>query len=399
MKQFWLIINKDTFIWTQGEKGVIYNTGKGIAERFLNTGTLEGIITELKVMENLYRILLTEEQLADKDIHAFVEKLLATHSAVLMGNEEGKEIPVSLVPILKIQNDVLRYKYAPKKYKDESILSNCMRLVIHLNGSQYGNNSYVHQTIIPFEKDKQLCLEELKKFILSEGTPFFLSEIIGVGCIWEHESAQEIFDWIEELSIPTYIYCTEQDYKKYESSISNGHKSRYYIIKHEYENQVTDFSPAKDANYNLLVTSEEEYEKAMDIIDNHPNIPCRIIPIYNGKNNQFFEENIYLTEEDVLDTHLTKREIFAHQSINTNHFGTLTITTDGNVYGNLNEKPLSTIKDSLYSVTFRELTEGNSWLRIRDQKPCCNCIYQWLCPSPSHYEDVIGKPNLCHIKP
>ena len=30
MKQFWLIINKDTFIWTQGEKGVIYNTGKGI---------------------------------------------------------------------------------------------------------------------------------------------------------------------------------------------------------------------------------------------------------------------------------------------------------------------------------------------------------------------------------
>ena len=47
MKQFWLIINKDTFIWTQGEKGVIYNTGKEVAERFLNTGTLEGIITAL----------------------------------------------------------------------------------------------------------------------------------------------------------------------------------------------------------------------------------------------------------------------------------------------------------------------------------------------------------------
>lgn len=28
----------------------------------------------------------------------------------------------------------------------------------------------------------------------------------------------------------------------------------------------------------------------------------------------------------------------------------------------------------------------------------CDCIYQWLCPSPSNYELVIGQPNLCHIK-
>lgn len=92
MKQYWLIINKDTFIWTKGKKGVIYNSGKGVSEKFLNTKTIDVIITKLRVMENLYRIVLTEEQLDDKDIHALVDKLLATHSAILVENEKGKDI-------------------------------------------------------------------------------------------------------------------------------------------------------------------------------------------------------------------------------------------------------------------------------------------------------------------
>ncbi|MBR5613144.1 MAG: hypothetical protein IKW43_08430, partial [Bacteroidaceae bacterium] len=104
-------------------------------------------------------------------------------------------------------------------------------------------------------------------------------------------------------------------------------------------------------------------------------------------------------EEDICNLHLSKREVFAHQAINTNAFGTLHIDVEGNVYGDLNGKCLGVMEDGLYMLVYREMTEGNSWLRIRDQKPCCDCIYQWLCPSPSNYESVIGKPNLCHVKP
>jgi len=78
----------------------------------------------------------------------------------------------------------------------------------------------------------------------------------------------------------------------------------------------------------------------------------------------------------------------------------LTIGPDGKVYsGDMNEPAIGTIDESLYTIVYREMTEGHSWLRIRDQKPCCDCIYQWLCPSPSNYELAIGKPNLCHVKP
>ena len=396
MKKFWLIVNKETFIWTKGKNGLIYNTITKVGRRFHNTNKLDKIVKKLLVMDHLYRILLDEEQLSDEHIGIFIKELVVTQSAILTEDRKDIEIPVSLAPILKIQNNVHLYRHAEKKYKDESVISNCIRLVIHLNGSQYGNNDYAQQTIYPFKNTSNtiICLEEIKKFVCSAGTPYNLSEVILVGNVWEYDAYQEMLEFFTGFSLPAFVYCTEKDYMENLSCISNDKKVHYYVIKDEYES----FQPVADTNYQLIVTSEEEYEKAMDIIDNHPDIPCRIIPIYNGKNNQFFEENIYLTEEDVLDTHLTKREIFAHQSINTNHFGTLTITTDGNVYANLNEKPLGTIKDSLYSVTFRELTEGNSWLRIRDQKPCCDCIYQWLCSSPSHYEDVIGKSNLCYIK-
>jgi pseudo-rSAM protein len=53
--------------------------------------------------------------------------------------------------------------------------------------------------------------------------------------------------------------------------------------------------------------------------------------------------------------------------------------------------------DDIRNLIYRELMEGKSWLRIRNQAPCTECLYQWLCPSPSNYEIVTGKPNLCHI--
>ena len=52
----------------------------------------------------------------------------------------------------------------------------------------------------------------------------------------------------------------------------------------------------------------------------------------------------------------------------------------------------------IYEIISKELEEGRSWLRIRNQAPCNTCLYQWFCPSPSNYEIAIGRPNLCHVK-
>ena len=95
---------------------------------------------------------------------------------------------------------------------------------------------------------------------------------------------------------------------------------------------------------------------------------------------------------------LSKNEIFIRQAININDFGQLTVMPDGKVYANVNTPSLGTVDDSPYSIVYKEFTNGQSWFRLRTQAPCENCIYQWLCPSPSNYETVIGQPNLCHLE-
>ena len=65
---------------------------------------------------------------------------------------------------------------------------------------------------------------------------------------------------------------------------------------------------------------------------------------------------------------------------------------------NVNQEALGNINDDIRELIYYELVDGKSWHRIRNQAPCIDCIYQWLCPSPSNYEIAIGRPNLCHVK-
>jgi pseudo-rSAM protein len=121
-------------------------------------------------------------------------------------------------------------------------------------------------------------------------------------------------------------------------------------------------------------------------------------PIYTGDNIDFFEENVFLSKEDILSGSNSIKDFFAHQAINIYDFGKINIMSNGDVYANLNHPPLGNIyTNSIYEIIQKEIDEGKSWLRIRNQTPCNNCVYQWLCPSPSDYEIAIGRQNLCHI--
>jgi len=72
---------------------------------------------------------------------------------------------------------------------------------------------------------------------------------------------------------------------------------------------------------------------------------------------------------------------------------------NGDAYANIHYTALGNIyTDNISEIIHNELEKGKSWFCIRNQAPCNNCIYQWLCPSPSDYEIAIGRPNLCHVK-
>ena len=73
--------------------------------------------------------------------------------------------------------------------------------------------------------------------------------------------------------------------------------------------------------------------------------------------------------------------------------------SNGDAYANPNHPVLGNIyTDSINEIVYNEVELGKSWFRIRDQEPCNECVFQWLCPPPSNYEIEIGRPNLCHVK-
>lgn len=92
----------------------------------------------------------------------------------------------------------------------------------------------------------------------------------------------------------------------------------------------------------------------------------QIKPFYTAENKDFFREYVYLEMQDILAAPIDRKTIFRHRTLNDNFFGKLTIYPSGEVYANVNCSVLGNIQDSsLKELLYKEITEGNAWLRIR----------------------------------
>jgi pseudo-rSAM protein len=105
----------------------------------------------------------------------------------------------------------------------------------------------------------------------------------------------------------------------------------------------------------------------------------------------------YLTVR-LLCSKTRQRIIFARQKLNTNFFGKIHLFPNGDIKAHPLKAVLGNYKqENLVKMLENEMITNTSWRIIRDKEPCNECIYQFLCPSPSDYEWVMGTNNLCHI--
>ena len=396
MKEYCFAIYPHCFLWLKGEEGLIYNTENYAKIRFYN----DGIITEkarlFTVMENLYSIHLTEQELKDELLNEWVQRIITSECGALVEDNGINQCPLSLPPILKVQDEVEYYRLEHRKGIDGNVIENLHRLVFHINGSKYGNELYAKQMLYPLTSPETLSAKDILRFAMNARVSPFLTEIVLVGNPFVYEGLEELMESLQTIC-PVSVYCTWQDVMNFLSDVEKlSTKANLHIMATG--DAVLDKLP-QEVNYTFLVTSEQEYEAAMEFEGKYRLEHTDIVPVYTGNNLSFFEECLYMDEEGIQDIALDKREVFIRQKLNIQDFGRLTVIADGKVYANPNRSAIGHIGETPHAIVYREITEGSSWLRIRDQKPCCDCIYQWLCPSPSHYEDVIGEPNLCHIKP
>ena len=396
MKEYWFTIFPHCFLWMKEEEGLVYNTQSYASVRFRNEGLLAEKAKQLAIMENLYCILLTEEELADEKLNGWVQNMVAQECGALVENNGVNQRPLSLPPILKVQDEVDYYRWEHRQGIDGNVIENLHRLVFHINGSNYGNELYAKQTLYPTTSSETLPAKDILRFAMNARVSPFLTEIVLVGNPFVYDGLEELVESLQVIC-PVSVSCTWQDAMDSSDKVQElAMKTQLNIVVAECTS-LADLS--QEAVYTFLVSSLQTYNVILECKDKYNLEHVDIVPIYTGNNLSFFEECLYMDEENIQDIALDKREVFIRQKLNIQDFGRLTVMTDGKVYANPNHSAIGHIGETPHALVYREITEGNSWLRIRDQKPCCDCIYQWLCPSPSHYEDVIGKPNLCHIKP
>jgi pseudo-rSAM protein len=268
---------------------------------------------------------------------------------------------------------------------------------------------------LPFFNGRNLLsyLTELTLVIQEKGIPLKPSAIDIVLSQLVYSSRKHII--VEGDNLPDYPYWAElkhvlanynnkYTYKvRYNNPIKNVGSCSGITLFVDFPVDYKAFQTSLDLyGTDLLISfqiqSEHDYDEAWLLIERNSLKNYNFIPKYNGNNRDFFQRYVFLKEQDIFSNPISFREIFCHQKINTHYFGKLIVFPNGSVktakysivIGNIGQDPVA-------KLVYKELKYNTSWRKIRNERPCCNCLYQYLCPSPSDYEFELGLTNLCHV--
>ena len=194
MKEYWFTIYPHCFLWMKGEEGLVYNTKNYAKILFCNEGLLAEKAGLLVVMENLYCIRLTEEELADEKLNGWVQNMVAQECGALVEDNGINQRPLSLPPILKVQDEADYYRWEHRQGIDGNVIENLHRLVFHINGSKYGNELYAKQTLYPTVSSETLSAKDILRFAMNARVSPFLTEISLVGNPFAYEGLEDLIE-------------------------------------------------------------------------------------------------------------------------------------------------------------------------------------------------------------
>lgn len=396
MKKYdWFSLHPSCFLWLKGTEGLVYNAENGAKVRFRNTGRVAEVADRLSHPENLYVVRLDEEQCRDRELTAWMEEIEAKGCGVRVPDDGQHARPLSLPPVLRVQDEAEYYRWEHRQGIDGNVLDNLHRLVFHLNGSRHGNDGYTRQLpAYPTTQAAALSADEVRRFVRNARLSPFLSEIVLTGHPFAAAEGKELAQALQEVC-PVTVCCTQAD------ALEHPEEARAWAASLHLDIAVTDYGQTaalpRDASLTCLIASESDAGQATALEEEGGFRAVAFVPVYTGDNDAFMASCVYVDADGLWQSAPGKQEIFIRQKLNIYDFGRLIVMPDGQVYANPNTEALGNIHETPHRLVYREITEGHSWLRVRDSRPCCDCIWQWLCPSPSTYGQVLGRDNLCHI--
>ena len=376
---YWFKIEPYVHISIVNSNVLLYNTFDG---SFIESKDIEivKLLKETLLKENCGVVLLTAERYNLDNIRKFIMELRAKYMGDIIDIELSKSKPVQIMPFTSLVN-------TQELFKKQNLPT--------------GKKILEYLSEISIYVDYNTNIMDLNSFLKSLPN---ISTVNIIGNLKDVVNYKELLLVLDQFPSLKKITCNYSNVISLQPEFVNNFS---YSILINYPIDISKWNYSRRLLLNqsipfeciFEVTSMDNYSQINKFIEEFGIEKHQLKPVYTGDNIDFFKENVFLTKDDILSTPLSISDFFINQSMNIFDFGKIAIMSNGDIYANVNYPILGNIHThSIYEIISKELEEGRSWLRIRNQAPCNTCLYQWFCPSPSNYEIAIGRPNLCHVK-
>ena len=387
-----LTINPDTFLWADGRHGLLYDSGSFASYRFRLTPQISGLCSRLMNPDSLYSVDIDMDSI-DSGLRNFIGKVTEKSMGTLH-DDSGQRHLISFPPLLNIQRSWERIKTRGYEAYNE-ILPYLTSLTFYTGGICPGKDWH-RQVTYPVCSEEILAAGRILRFLADTGSPYITDIRIVLSSVKDYSDLHYLLDGLRTYGDAVTLYIRAEETIGTETAAMLSGSGISVVLLHAAP--FTDFiSQASAARHIFLITSEKEYEEALRWDGANGIETPDIVPVFNGKNADFFRKNVFLTEREILGSRLERRSVFAHMAVNTGFFGSLTFMPDGNAYASpAYGEQIGDISDSVYDLITAELERNTAWRLTRDMSGRCrNCLYRYLCPSPSAYEKVMKLECIC----
>lgn len=406
MKKYWLYLKENTFIWSKNRNILIYNSDNYKSFKYLSNNELLSVVDSLCDIKNLYCVSINQIDLDNSYLEEFIKGIEDIDAGGILEINNNALKPITFFPILNLQPKIA-YEKGDINSLGQYLYTYLHEVTVYLNGYSAVDCDYCKQIIYPPHTDKSLNIDLLEQFLLECSKTYFQRINIAGNELLSLKGIENLIQFVNKFKRKIYIYLTIDDLYLNKDKIKILNMNNINVVLLCKMNEVKrieliipllEYINQSHLIYSFIVTSNEDLESIDYILSKFEITNYNIKPVYNGNNESFFDEFVYLDKNDLDMISLSKKDIFSHQSLNTFSFGKLTIMPDGNIYANVNSHNIGCLTDSVRDVLMTEMVQNTSWRLIRNNPICTNCVYQWLCPSPSNYERVMKKSTICHIR-
>ncbi len=425
-KAYWFYIETYVHISKKKDSLLLYNTFTGKALEYSGEPhrKILNLVRRLQSRENLWIIRLTKRDLQDPVISEFVRTVRAYFMGDLLDTSFSRRKPVQMVPIVTIRKNVQLLKKQGNRSVGEGIMEYLSELSLYINSECRRDCGICAAAYKQFpccttqkagkrELELSKIRELLKQLVSSTLTNI---NILG-GDILAYGEFEELVDTLYKY--PGYTdkgqpgHRVQKTFVAHYLNVAAGSGRlgalkpqssllkipvTYPIDKEKLEAALEAVKAAGiDTTFIFILQNEAEYDAAEALITTLQIPGYKFLPFFNGKNLEFFQQNVFFEKKEILESKPSLRDIYQNGEVNSLNFGRLIVFSNGHIHANANAARLGILaSDSIYDVLYKELYHGRSWRRIRKHAATCKgCTFQSVCPPLSNYTYAVGRNDLC----